>query len=288
LVIRAWARVLILSGSFIFVTACSTFPFSNDEFADTRLGNHPANHVDGIEACSAVMEDRNRVASAELDSADIDLVVWNIEKGKNSQWADDLIQSVASIDLALFQEAPLSELNDELFNGASYWSFSPGYRTPDALTGVMTISSVEPLMHCNLIDHEPWLRSPKATSITEYELTDTDETLIVVNIHAINFTLGIDALTQQLEKIRGVVARHDGPVILAGDFNTWSTGRKSMVDEFVSDLELTEVSFEIDQRKKYFGSVVDFVFVRGLTVQDAVAPVLESSDHNPLLLKLRM
>ena len=43
--------------------------------------------------------------------------------------------------------------------------------------------------------------------------------LMVVNIHAVNFSLGVDVYSKQLLPIGDQIAHHSGPIIMAGDFN---------------------------------------------------------------------
>lgn len=45
---------------------------------------------------------------------------------------------------------------------------------------------------------------------------------MVINIHAINFSIGVEVYGKQLDAIGEQVKRHAGPVIMAGDFNAWS------------------------------------------------------------------
>ena len=89
----------------------------------------------------------------------------------------------------------------------------------------MAISATEPMTNCSLQAREPWIRTPKAVGITEFALTDSQQTLAVVNIHGINFTLGVGDFARQLADIRSVIEAHEGPVIVAGDFNTWNRRR---------------------------------------------------------------
>ena len=176
----------------------------------------------------------------------------------------------------------------EALGRASFWSFAPGYKTATASTGVMTLSNTTPLTHCNLLDHEPWLRSPKAISITQFALESTDETLAVVNVHAINFTLGIIDFENQITKIEAALADHQGPVILAGDFNTWRRHRVEVLQAMTDRLQLTELSFAVDNRITPLGNVVDRVLIRGLTAIDASTEIVDSSDHNPMSITLSM
>jgi endonuclease/exonuclease/phosphatase (EEP) superfamily protein YafD len=160
-----------------------------DESANRLAGDV---HTDPL-ACGSQLVGSSRSEQGELDSSDIRMVNWNIQKGGDPQWTTDLATFQSDPDLMIFQEAPLNSNAWDVVSVDQYLSFSPGYRTSRALTGVMTVSAVKPLTQCNFVSVEPWLRSPKATVITEYGLTGTDQTLVVVNIHAMNFTFGAHA-----------------------------------------------------------------------------------------------
>ena len=53
------------------------------------------------------------------------------------------------------------------------------------------MSKATPLTQCSFRYSEPWLRTPKATNVTQYSLGGRDETLLVVNMHMVNFALGV-------------------------------------------------------------------------------------------------
>ncbi len=131
-------------------------------------------------------------------------------------------------------------------------------------------------------DHEPWLRTPKATSITEFAINDSAETLVVVNIHAVNFSLGLDAFRQQIMRVEDVLAGHIGPIIFSGDFNTWSDDRDVIVQQVVDSLGMTELVFEQDKRTRFFGQHLDHIYIRGLRSVKSSTLQVESSDHNPM------
>ena len=175
---------------------------------------------------------------AELDAASIGFVNWNIKKGELANWQRDIRELGRGKDLVLIQEAVLRPDFTEAVEGLGHWSFSPGYRSSNQLTGVMTLSRSKPLVQCNLSTREPWLGTPKATSITEYGLTDTDETLVVVNVHGVNFTLGVTEFQTQIDQVRQILADHQGPVILSGDFNTWRKRRLTILNTLAEDLNL--------------------------------------------------
>ena len=217
-----------------------------------------------------------------LDATDIHLVNWNMHKGAHALAATDLNRLGGNSDLVLLQESTLERDFLRLFGGARYWSFAPGYQSGEHLTGVMTLSAAMPLARCSLTIQEPWLGTPKATSITQYALEGSDDTLIVVNVHAINFTLGTRQFAAQFDAIGSAIHGHIGPVILSGDFNTWRPQRRRVVDRIVGQLGLSPVRFGNDQRKRVFGLALDHVYVRGLEPVESSTRVVDSSDHNPM------
>jgi endonuclease/exonuclease/phosphatase (EEP) superfamily protein YafD len=107
-------------------------------------------------------------------------------------------------------------------------------------------------------------------------------------VHAVNFTLGTSRLREQLEAVAAVLARHDGPVILAGDFNTWSVARRRAVDAIALRLGLRAVSLDPDERSRFLGEPVDQIYYRGLVPGAASAVPVRSSDHNPVSAVFRL
>lgn len=249
------------------------------------LGSHGLPVASEIPDC--LRNVRNAVSHfrRELDSARIRLVSWNVKKGVNSGWHEDFSALADDRDLVLIQEAVW---HPDGPSGTYHWAFAPGYRTREHQSGVMTYSNSEPLAQCNLVSREPWLGSPKATNITKYGLTDTEEMVLVVNIHAINFTFGVSAFSEQLDRIRPILAAHRGPIILSGDFNTWRRKRAMVLDAFAEQFNLTPIEFKKDHRKAFFGQPLDYIFVRGLRVGASDTRQLSSSDHNPLLVDLSL
>lgn len=237
------------------------------------------------ESCAAQLGNNRYSQQQELDSSDIRMVNWNIQKGGDPDWTGDLSMFTNEPDLMIFQEAALDMDEWEIIAASHYRSFAPGYRTrgtAGSITGVMTLSAVEPMTNCSLVSIEPWLRSPKATMITEYGLTDTDQSLLVVNIHAINFTIGNKAFREQVRRALSVISEHPGPVLLSGDFNTWHWRQWKILGEMANNHGLTVLNYDEDHRKRVFGQPLDHIYVRGLHVIDATSIRLDSSDHNPM------
>jgi len=238
--------------------------------------------------CSNQLVGSHQSADGALDSADIRLVNWNIQKGGDSQWATDLTTLHGNPDLTVLQEAPLNSTAWDLTLADQYHAFSPGYRTRRSLTGVMTISAVKPLTQCNFVSVEPWIRSAKATVITEYGLTGTDQTLLVVNIHALNFTFGMHAFHKQIGHVQTVMTHHAGPILLSGDFNTWRSGRTDLINEMTGSLGLEMLAYDEDHRKRFIGQPLDHIYTRGLKVLQATTLEVDSSDHNPMSARFRL
>lgn len=224
----------------------------------------------------------------------ITLLNWNVHKANDPALGADLEQLSNQADLVLLQEAVLKNALDS-DPGADidptqlpfrFAAFAKGYSTAALVSGVMTLSTNEASHHCAFIHVEPWLRSPKATSIAWFELQDTAQSLLVINLHAVNFTVGSEDFETQLQASADLIAAHAGPVVFAGDFNTWNEGRKAALLETSNSLGLQAVGFEDDQRIRVLGYALDHVLVRGLHVIESRALAITSSDHNPLLVTL--
>jgi len=281
-------RFSILCFTTVAATGCAVLISDRGTEGAEPLTSHAQAIATEVSTCLEFLGTPMFPPGQELESDSISLVSWNVKKGGRPSWRDDLTELALDRDLVLMQEAVLTADQNGTPAGMDHWSFAPGYRTAEFLTGVMTYSSATPLTQCNLTSREPWLGTPKATGITEYGLTGTDETLVVVNIHAINFTFGVAAFKAQLEQIGTILAAHEGPIIFSGDFNTWRNKRVQVLNAFVRDFDLMPVAFEADFRKTVFGQHLDHIYVRGLTVESSGSRIVETSDHNPLFVDLRL
>lgn len=227
------------------------------------------------------------VAAGEELSDQVDILSWNIQKASHSGWAQDLAELAGGVNLAFIQEASVQARIPRVLAGL-YQAFARGYSTTEDETGVMTLSSSSPSLDCQFTSWEPWLGTPKATSVTEFPLAGRTDRLLAINLHAVNFALGLDDFRRQFQSLVDLLARHEGPVILAGDLNTWSQERQALVDTFTSEFGLTPVAFNPDLRSTVFGRALDHIYVRGMhTVAARVVPVA-TSDHNPLLVRLAL
>ena len=247
-----------------------------------------AKTVDVTSACVDSLGADGITNARLLDPDDISVVNWNIQKRRNTAWVGELAEQMLGPDLLILQET--TEANDAWQDIAPdhFASFAEGFGPDTAPSGVMTISAAQPLTECELVAHEPWFGTRKATLITEYGLTDSDETLLVVNIHGINFALGVQDLANQFEQAKTIIEAHEGPVLFSGDFNTWRGGRQRVLEAMLHSLGLDALEYDVDHRKRFFGSPLDHIYVRGLTPEHATTMKSNSSDHNPMAVKLKV
>ena len=238
--------------------------------------------------CPPAAPDLNVAGAPGLDPRAIRLVTWNIHKEGDAGWAEDLVALSARSDVVLLQETTLTEaLRDVLRNADFRWVMASSFAYGPDDVGVLTAARVSPVANCTQRVVEPLLRLPKSAIISWFALEGSPRTLAVANVHAINFSLSIDAYRAQLAALGDVLAMHDGPIILAGDLNTWSAARKGAVGDVARRLGLSEVTFVDDGRALFFGSQLDHFFVRGLRVVASATIAVTSSDHNPVAATLQ-
>lgn len=206
------------------------------------------------------------------------LSTWNAMKFSEAGAAAMLERLAEESDLLLLQES----LRVSTTNSAQpYRLFADGYLRGDLQTGVETRSIVSADAACTLRFREPWLRTPKAIAIARFPLSD-GRSLLVVNLHAINFTVGAADYRKQLEAIGELLTVHRGPAVIAGDFNNWSDARQGVLQAFLRRHVLAPAPITPDLRSRHLGVPVDSIFLRGLHSVTATAIPTTASDHNPV------
>ncbi|MEH6569228.1 MAG: endonuclease/exonuclease/phosphatase family protein [Halioglobus sp.] len=231
-------------------------------------------------------EEANR--KTEGLSGPIRLLSWNIQKSQTSGWDTDLKKFGEDRDLLLIQEASIQAGISSALPQDLYQAFAAGYITDSQATGVATLSSVAPMLQCNLTAWEPWLGTPKATNITEYPLALSPLRLLVINLHAVNFTVGMEDFITQVEALTPLFNNHKGPLLIAGDFNTWSEARHTHLDNFMLSHQLVAVDFTPDHRTTFWNLPLDHMYLRGLRALESEVIPVETSDHNPLLVTVEL
>lgn len=245
-----------------------------------------------IEAESNVLKVRcmtgNSVKPLDRDG-ELSLLVWNIYKQQKESWQTQLQALSAESDLILLQEASLTPSLEYMIKQESWVAnLVRAFDVLETSAGVLNLSRHQPSSACAYTVLEPWLRLPKSALLSVFPLSNK-ESLAVVNIHGVNFTFGTEDYHAQLAELQKALAAHDGPIIVAGDFNTWSEDRISVVREQASILGLEEVTFNEDYRTQFLtGLPLDHIFYRGLELKTAEAPVSGASDHNPMIAHFRL
>ena len=226
---------------------------------------------------------------AALDSNGFSLLSWNMQKGIKEGWKEDFRRLSHNKDLLIIQEASLTDVMKSLLQERHHhWDLALAFEYRDNKTGVLTASKVEPSFLCTFRNKEPLIRIPKTILITRYPLSDGNQVVMVANVHLINYTLTVSHLRAQLEQLETILSKHQGPLIVSGDFNTWNDERVAVVDTIASSLDLKAVTFSENYRSTVFGHNVDHIYYRGLELIKALSVKLTTSDHNPLIVKFRL
>ncbi len=215
------------------------------------------------------------------------VTIWNIFKGSGGEhFYNDLRLLCFESDLVLLQEALLShrsmeELSLEGFLGVHGCSYERADKLRD---GVMTLARMQPLASplrvlCKY--PEPLLKTPKAALLTRYRVgPKPHEVLTVVNIHA-TLIRTTKRAQEELEHLIASLPLEEGPLIFAGDFNTFTPKYFRAVAESLAKIGLKYVSIPNDPRRGL--DHLDQLFVRGIEVSRIeVDTRIHSSDHFPI------
>ena len=219
----------------------------------------------------------------KLTGSRFHLITWNVHKGQDKGWQEDLARLSNQADFVLLQEATqhqnLSAFSTALF--VSSFSFK------DLLSGVKTFTKKQPEWYCGGGVAEPLIQIPKVASVMSFPLEKGDS-LLLINVHLINFEWGISAYQAQLEQIFSLVENHQGPIIMSGDFNAWNEERLNLVNNLMKKYGLDSVALSQDERVRFLGYPLDYIFTRGVKVVSATSEAVTSSDHNPLLIEFEL
>jgi endonuclease/exonuclease/phosphatase (EEP) superfamily protein YafD len=223
-----------------------------------------------------------------LDPRAIRIVTWNIHKQDDPGWQRDLARFVDGSDLVLLQEVVLdAELRAIVERAGRAWVMASSFLYEGRDIGVLTAARVPPVAKCTQRIGEPLIVVPKSAVVCWYRLEGRREPLAVVNLHAVNFSLTLGAYEKQFAALAAALVAHRGPLILAGDFNSWNDARRDAMKSAADKLGLVETTLVEDRRSIFLGKQIDHILVRGLDVVDVAAIPVQSSDHNPLVATLR-
>jgi len=213
---------------------------------------------------------------------------WNIYKQQNSGWQTLLSQLASQNQLLLLQEVKLSD-EFEQWQQQSHHQLAmvQAFRQGETSLGVMNLSEVSARQSCGYLTAEPLIQFPKSSLLSYFPLSN-GETLLVANLHSINFEYALDSYAQQLQQLLPALQAHKGPIIFGGDLNTWRQARLSMLAQITNTLGLKAVIPVKDTRTTVMGYPIDHLYYRGLTLESARVIDTETSDHHPLLAQFRL
>lgn len=233
----------------------------------------------------------------EFDITSIKVLSWNIAKNNyDKNWIRDFLSILEQYqpDIIFLQEVRMQFEAENIIELLDWsWVFAPNFVDAHHQTyaGILTAAKISPITKKAILtqDYEPIIKTPKVSLITEYLISNHQETLLTINSHLINF-VDLNKFKTQMHEIEVALSGHRGPMIFAGDFNTWSQKRANILNQTVTKLGLISVSFTPDQSKKIkrflLSPTLDYIFYRGLSENTTNVKVLDkisSSDHKPLL-----
>jgi len=278
-------RAVLGAALIALCAACARVPPTQLAFARGRDGTAVGRPL----PCNGEATTAHAGAIALLPGPEFRVLSWNLHKNDGPGWDADLARFAATSDLLLIQESALTARLQHVLQDAGYdWLLASSFMLHDHATGVLSAARVRPASACAQRFFEPLLRLPKSAVITRYEVAGVAQRLAVANVHSINFTVWLGGYRAQLEAIARELAAHRGPVIIAGDLNTWSSARLEVAYDVMRRMGLVSVLPSIDTRSRFLGHQVDHIFVRDLEVMKTEVPEVESSDHNPVLVALRV
>jgi len=227
-----------------------------------------------------------KAASTHLSPDALRVAVWNLCKGAGGRlFEHDYRMICYRSDLILTQEALLSERGMRTYCEPGFEAVhAASYRRRDGVRdGVMTVARASAGDHIKRIVckyPEPVFKTPKVALVTFYRLQGRRDHLMVVNLHA-TLVRRVEGATEEMLHLLARLPEHDGPVIFAGDFNTFTPRYLAVVERALSRVGLELVEIPDDPRPPI--GALDQVFVRGLNVSRIfVDTTIQNSDHFPL------
>ena len=227
-------------------------------------------------------------AREDAFDTEINLLVWNIQKARRRNWFADFSDLCHGQNLVILQEAVANSAHDSYFENSHTfeWMMARSFRNRHTgiETGVKTGATARSINPSSIFSphREPLLKTSKLVLSTRYRLADSDQLLLVLNVHAVNF-VSLKKYLSQLDQLRDELATHPGPVILAGDFNTWRPKRYQQFEKIALQAGLEEAVMERNTRLQHLNQHLDHVYFRDLMLTEIRSlDQITSSDHFPI------
>ncbi len=234
--------------------------------------------------------DQNQISFSnsveKRQSQELTVITWNAYKYSDPVFFTDFKRLSETADLFLVQEAMHSFDLEKAFALNINFDFSfhksfcmPGKRA----TGVMNSARFELMNNVTLVspDVEPLSLTPKVTAYSQIYFNG--QIVHVFNTHALNFNIGIP-FERQMFAIAKEISRISGPVIWAGDFNTWNGLRKNYMEKITTALKLKHLKPAKDPRNL----ILDHIYIKGFSFGESEVLIESSSDHFPVRAVLKL
>ncbi|MCB1196768.1 MAG: endonuclease/exonuclease/phosphatase family protein [Deltaproteobacteria bacterium] len=216
-------------------------------------------------------------------------LVWNTNK-INAEVVIDTMGSIKQVPAFSFLQEVSVSLDDQYpfsYFDHYQWTMAKNLYLPQkkkfsgVKTGSIYVSNTSQVWHSK--NKEPLIYIPKPAVASYHPVGNQQFELLTVNVHMLNM-INTQRFLHELESLYAIIDQHQGSVVLAGDFNTWSKRKMSALLDFSHNLGLSEVAFGPDNIHRLSKRQLSFVFTRGILVhQTQVLTSVTASDHYPLL-----
>lgn len=215
------------------------------------------------------------------------LISWNVHKEMGRTAFNQTFRTLLQTkdpQLILLQEAVLDPHTQECFpdyNVSAAVNIDLRHRQYGVLTAAKT--PIIETVGIKTNRREMHFATRKSLLITTHPFKTGTE-LTAVNLHAINF-VSAAVFVEEIDRLVEALQLRSGPMIVTGDFNTWSRKRMDYLESFALAIDLKPAVFENEQHiKQRFSKPLDHLYYRGIEMLHAEAvDTGKVSDHNPIV-----
>ena len=209
--------------SVLFFLAVSASLLSSQTFAAEPVYGPCSFACVSIPDGAHILRTFGRATSPQLNSNRIQMLVWNLYKGRKDQFRQSFASLSKGKDIIMISEATTADPVSTAMEAVTGfgWNFATSFLMKNDVgtgTAAGSYAAAENVHYYRTTDVEPFVNSPKVITVAEYRLPGRVETLLVLSIHGINWS-GDDAIERQLRATVPELKAHQGPIVLAGDFN---------------------------------------------------------------------
>ena len=215
-------------------------------------------------------------------------LVWNVNKYSAIDLNNILIDMKQQPDFYFLQEVKVQEQDPNVFIQQLGYEWIMGkhlyFPRSKKISGVKTgsIFSTTATNIFHTTHTESISLTPKAAALCTYPIKETHLTLLTINVHFLNF-VSLTTFAKELNKLALLFSTHQGPLILTGDFNTWSKARKNCLLDMITSNGLLEAKLSSPYLHRYTGKQLSFLFTRNIHIQRTkILRTITYSDHFPL------